>query len=95
MEIRLLNSEGVFKTESKILKQLKTFPAHWRGYASLELIDKNSGNCEIDLVLVTHDRIIIIELKDWNGDLKQSGDRWYVNGNDRGRSPVKVTKKKC
>lgn len=94
MEIKLLNSEGVFKTESKILKQLKTFPAHWRGYASLELIDKNSGNCEIDLVLVTHDRIIIIELKDWNGVLKQNGDRWYVNGNDRGRSPVKVTKRK-
>ena len=95
MEIRLLNSEGVYKTESKILKQLSTFPAHWRGYASLELIDKVSGNCEIDLVLVTHDRLIVIELKDWNGQLRQNGDRWHLNGNDRGRSPVKVTRKKA
>lgn len=95
MEIKLLNSEGVYKSESKILKQISTFPAHWRGYASLELIDKESGNCEIDLVLVTHDRLIVIELKDWNGELRQNGDRWYVNGNDRGRSPVKITKKKA
>jgi len=95
MDIRLLNSEGVYKTESKILKQLKSFPAHWRGYASLELVDKDSGNCEIDLVLVTHDRLIVIELKDWNGELKQNGDRWFINGNDRGRSPVKVNKRKA
>jgi hypothetical protein len=38
----------------------KHFSSKWKGYASLELIDCVQGNKEIDLVIVTHDRLIVI-----------------------------------
>lgn len=95
MPIVFLNSDGVFGSEAKALKQIeRAFRASWKGYASLELRDR-LGSAEIDLLVITHERILLVELKDWNGHLSQTGDRWILNGQDRGRSPVSNMELKC
>ena len=89
MKIKFLKSTGVHSSEIKGIKILEEkLPASWIAYASLEFIDRRQGNREIDLVLLTDDRIILVDLKDWNGELTYSGDFWYLNGVKRERSPV-------
>ena len=49
--------------------------------------DKYEG--EFDLLIVTHSNVLIFELKDWNyGNITFSGDKWFENNKDMGRSPV-------
>jgi serine/threonine protein kinase len=92
MKIHYLNPEGVHEAEKEPLTRLaESLPSTWKGYASLELIDRRQGNAEIDLVIVNHDRLIVVELKNWNGELRSSNGNWFVGEDDRGRSPVKAT----
>ena len=45
----------------------------------------------IDLVLVTHTQILIIELKNWRGKtLSAAKGRWFVDGRDMGPSPTET-----
>jgi hypothetical protein len=39
-------------------------------------------------MVVMDDRVMLLEIKDWNGLLEPNGDQWIVNGRGRGRSPV-------
>lgn len=66
----------------------------WRGYAGFRFVDSKGYEGEFDLVLITHYKIFIIELKHWNGEITYSNDKWYLNGEDRGRSPVTITRTK-
>lgn len=66
----------------------------WRGYAGFRFVDSTGREGEFDLVLITHYKIFIIELKHWNGRITCSNDKWYLNGEDRGRSPVSITQSK-
>ena len=80
-----------------VLEQLKPkssiFP--WKGYAGFRFADaKNSYEGEFDLVIITHCNVLIIELKHWNGEITGHSDKWFQNGEDRGRSPVSITRKK-
>ncbi|WP_337180302.1 AAA domain-containing protein [Sphingopyxis granuli] len=72
-----------------------SLPSHWLLYVSLTSYPKNSSPIEIDAFLVTDDRILLLELKDWNGDLTASGGRWLVGGRPRGRSPVALLAEKA
>src|SRR5262249_51884708 len=46
---------------------------------------------DLDLVLVTHTNIVLLELKNWNGKhLESDGNKWFLDGEDRGASPVEV-----
>lgn len=75
MEIIYLDPEGVDKYEKEANSILEEFlPSTWKGYAGLELVGRNG--CEIDLVIVTSDRLIVVEHKYsvaktiWNKDKK-------------------------
>lgn len=95
MKITCLNPEGINKYEKDAnARMAKEFSSTWRGYSALELIDRKQGNREIDLVLVTHDRVVLLELKNWNGEIESKGDNWFLNGNNMGRSPIKTTELK-
>lgn len=95
-KVHYLNSAGIHLREIKGIDALaETLPAHWLLYASLTCYPKNSAPIEIDALLVTDDRILLLELKDWNGDLIANGDRWVVNGRPRGRSPVALLSEKA
>lgn len=97
MKIDFISSDGIHKAEKDALEQIRkvfnqsAFSQTWHGYAGFELIDRTQGDREIDLILITHDRLLLIELKNWHGVITPMNDRWLLNSNDMGRSPVKVT----
>lgn len=99
MEIRILKQSGVPQAEIEAHKQIQKdfdstpFSKNWRGYAAFSLARKGrgAGDDDFDLVLVTHTNIVVIELKNWHGKLLESnGNRWFLDGEDRGSSPVEV-----
>ena len=99
MEIRILKKSGVPQAEVEAHKKIQEefdstqFSKNWRGYAAFSLARKGrgSGDDDFDLVLVTHTNIVVIELKNWHGKLLESiGNKWFLDGEDRGSSPVEV-----
>src|SRR4051794_29958709 len=101
MKIDYISSDGIHRSEKVALERVHAvcnaaqFSQKWHGFAGFELIDRDTRDREIDLVLLTQDRILLIELKDWRGSISSQGDQWYLNGDSRGRSPVKVTSGKA
>lgn len=86
MKLKVLNPNGIHEREVKGLSVLKdALPEKWYGYASLELIGNNGG--EIDLVICADDRLIAVEIKDWNGRIEDLGSIWRTSGRDQ-KSPV-------
>ncbi|WP_237772962.1 nuclease-related domain-containing protein [Vibrio parahaemolyticus] len=53
----------------------KPFNEGWKGYAGFRFINKNKQG-EIDLLIVTHCNILIVELKHWNGKRLCCLNRW-------------------
>jgi len=102
MKIDCISSDGIHHAEKAALELLRQefnkspFSQKWYGYAAFMMIDRVYRDREIDLILLTHDRLLIIELKNWNnGKITMMGDHWLLNGNDMGRSAVKVTAEKA
>lgn len=103
MEIKLIKQTGVPHAEIEAHKSIQNefhnsaFSKDWRGYASFALArqGRGSGDCDFDLILVTHTTIVVIELKNWNGKLLESkANKWFLDGEDRGSSPVGVVNEK-
>jgi tRNA A-37 threonylcarbamoyl transferase component Bud32 len=87
--VRYLNSAGVQQREVKGLAALTaTFPSKWLVYASFQYLPPRDNPLEIDAMVVMDDRILLLELKDWNGVLTCNGDTWLLDDRPRGRSPV-------
>lgn len=72
------------QTFQKLESQLRD---SWQAYRGLTIND-GKGSMEFDLLIVTHDRLIVVELKHWNGKLTSLDGNWYVDGKIRGRSPA-------
>jgi len=93
MRITVLNRDGVHAREVKGLTALQeSLPGHWYGYASLEMIGHNGG--EIDLVICAEDRLIAVEIKDWDGAITDLEERWGTRGRIE-KSPVKLIQEKA
>jgi len=96
MKIDIISSDGIHASEKDALERMrKTFNASefsqtWQGYAGFMMMDTTYRDREIDLVLLTHDRLLLIELKKWRGSITPMQDHWLRDGEDMGRSPVKV-----
>ncbi|MFI5015222.1 MAG: nuclease-related domain-containing protein [Hyphomicrobiales bacterium] len=76
-----MNSSGIHAREAPGLKGLaEAFPEHWLLYASFQCFPQRSAAIEIDAMVVMDDRVILLELKDWHGELAANGDQWLVNG---------------
>lgn len=79
MKLKIFNPEGVHAREIKGLAVLReNLPSDWFGYASFEMIGHDGG--EIDLVICTHDRLIVTEIKDWDGVITDNGNTWQTSG---------------
>jgi superfamily I DNA and/or RNA helicase len=92
MEIIYLNESGVPDAEKNAFLQFNevfnksNFTKKWKGYASFSLPIGSSGGgtLDCDFVLITHNSIFLIELKNWNAsNLTSDGKKWYVNGHPR------------
>jgi hypothetical protein len=86
--VRYLSSAGIHRREiSGITALERAFPPQWLVYASLQCFPRGEPPIEMDAMVVMDDRVLILELKDFNGKLTQTGDLWILNGR-RFRSPV-------
>lgn len=96
MKIDIISSDGIHASEKDALDRMRQafnaseFSQKWQGYAGFMMMDTTYRDREIDLVLLTHDRLLLIELKKWRGKIEQMQDHWLRDGEDMGRSPVKV-----
>ncbi|MEO0002777.1 MAG: hypothetical protein RLZZ22_469, partial [Pseudomonadota bacterium] len=97
MDIKLIRKTGVPKAEVEAHQQIQRefsstpFSKGWRGYASFAItrFGRGAGDDDFDLVLITHNVIIVVELKNWHGKLlKSDGQKWYLDGESRDTSPV-------
>ena len=96
LKIVKLSESGLHEAEVEALARIsECLPSNWLAYSNFEFRDKKIGNREIDLVLVTPNAILLVELKNWNGSLRSEGTHWILNGQDRGESPVAITDRKC
>lgn len=88
-KVRYLNSAGIMPREIPGIAALsQAFPPEWLLYVSLNCYPRNQPPMEIDAFVVLDDRVLILEIKDWNGKLTAQGDQWLINGGMRGRSSV-------
>lgn len=96
MKIEYLDRDGVPTAEidmhieiEQVLDQC-SFTKQWKGYASFQL-DVAGQERDFDLVLLTEKIILCVELKNWHGShLYSTKNEWFLDGNQRGRSPYHV-----
>lgn len=94
MILTRLHPKGIHPREVAGIQQLEAaisgsnFCPDWFGYTNLLVRKRNAQGerREIDLILVTHDRVIIADLKDWRGKVTNSAGTWLHKGQRRGIS---------
>lgn len=82
-KITILSPSGLLPTEAVAINEIENaMPDTWRGYASFFVNDGKKRGMEIDLLLVTSDRLILCELKNWAGTIESDGTNWnqIING---------------
>lgn len=74
----VVRGNGLHKSETNALDQIqKQLRDSWFGYASVLVADRQ-GSMEFDLIIVTHDRVLVVELKEWNGKLTNYDGNWII-----------------
>lgn len=95
MKTKICSPQGIKEAEIKAVSKLsKELPSDWFGYASFVANDR-SGSMEIDLLIITQDRFILCEIKEWIGEIVSSGGFWYQKIGERSYkhvSPVNIKK---
>ena len=87
MKLTSLNGEGVHKKEIEDFDFFKKeLPESWYGFANVEMLETGT---QFDLIIILDDRIMLVDIKDWNGKLNANKRNWYLNEKDMGPSPVK------
>lgn len=80
---------GVHEREISGLEKLRgQLPRDWYGFTNLELTIGPGQSREIDIVMVIEDRILLVDLKHWNGRITAEDGRWFNDDLDMGPSPV-------
>jgi hypothetical protein len=88
--VRYLSSAGIHRREIPGIGALaQAYPLDWLLYASLQCFPRGELPIEMDAMVVMDDRVLILEIKDFNGKLTHNGDQWILNRR-RFRSPVQT-----
>jgi tRNA A-37 threonylcarbamoyl transferase component Bud32 len=86
MEI-IVKGNGLHKSETNAVSQMEALlRPSWYGYASVLVADKR-GSMEFDMIIITHDRVLVVELKEWRGVLTSFDGQWKIDGEYRCKSP--------
>lgn len=94
--IRYLNSAGIMPREIRGVQALaEAFPPDWLFYVSLNCFPERQRPFEVDAFVVTDDRVLLLEIKDWNGVLTNQQGDWWLNKSRRGRSAVQKVAEKA
>lgn len=92
MKLIQIGKNGLHPREAYAVSEMeKHFQDSWQAYSSLVVTD-DQGPMEVDLLIITSDRILLVEIKDWNGKLTSYRGEWHVNGRSRGGSPFNLKK---
>ncbi|MDR6356852.1 serine/threonine protein kinase [Pseudomonas psychrotolerans] len=96
MRINYLSPRGVLEVEHAALRELEAkLPREWNAYAAFRLVTRGSKQpLDIDLLLLTNNRILVVELKNWSGDIEYSSGQWFHRGSPV-PSPVDTTDNKA
>lgn len=90
MEIKKVGGAGLHASELKAISKMEQqFQSSWHGFAGLVASD-TQGPMEIDCLIITHDRLLLVELKEWNGTIEYDNGMWIQNGQNRGKSPFAI-----
>lgn len=77
MKIHIAATDGLHQNEhDAILAMEKALPKHWVGYAGILLIDKNRKSLEFDVLIFAEDRILMVELKNFHGQIHMEDEQW-------------------
>lgn len=92
MRIQYLSPRGVLEVEHAALREIAAkLPSAWTAYAAFRLLPRGSKQpFDVDLLLLTSNRILVVELKNWAGDIEYSSGQWFHRGHAM-PSPVEVT----
>jgi serine/threonine protein kinase/DNA polymerase III delta prime subunit len=91
MEIEFFLPQGPHPTEMEGLTELRrALPPAWKGFANFVMRQpgRRGQDREIDAVLITHDRIILADLKHLRGKLENRGGFWHRGQDFLGVSPA-------
>ena len=90
MKITRFDPKGIHLAEVTGIKDLEEkLPKDWFGFSNFVMRMPMSRDVrEIDLAIVTHDRIILVDLKDWKGYIENRDNYWFQNEEWRERSAV-------
>jgi len=76
MKITLLDPTGIPESEKEAFNKLEdALPDSWHGYGSYEMFQGKEGY-DLDLVIISDDRIIVVELKNWFGEVILRNNSW-------------------
>jgi len=90
MKVKILGGSGLHKSEVKAVERMeRELRESWHAFASL-LVADDQGSMDIDVLIITHDRLLLVELKEWNGVLESSEGQWFLNGKNRKKSPYEI-----
>lgn len=83
----VVKGNGLHKSETKAVSRMEAeLRDSWHAYASV-LVGDLQGSMEFDLIIITHDRVLVVELKNWRGELTSYKGSWYIDGRYRSKSP--------
>jgi hypothetical protein len=91
VKIKAFTVDGPLPIEIPALKEIeRAFPSDWLGFANVVVRHPTNPRLEreIDLIMVTHDRVLMIDLKHWKGRLELVDGYWHQDGARRDGSPV-------
>jgi superfamily I DNA and/or RNA helicase/serine/threonine protein kinase len=82
MKITFLDSTGVAESEKLAFNRLEeVLPKSWQGYGSYQMYQRTE-KFDLDLIIISDDRIIVAELKNWYGEVVLRNNDWIqmING---------------
>jgi serine/threonine protein kinase len=96
LRIHYLSAQGVLEVEQSSLREIeRCLPKAWVGYAAFRLVARGSRlPLDVDLLVLTPNRVLVVELKNWAGDIEYSSGQWIHKGTPR-KSPVDVNDNKA
>jgi serine/threonine protein kinase len=89
MRLEPLDPKGIHPREKTGVAALRRgLSGKWFGFLNLSLRAQTIGDqpSEIDAIIVTHDRVFMIDLKDWPGHITSNGGTWLQDGRHMERS---------
>ncbi len=80
---------GIHRNEIAGVDKLRSLPSSWYAFTNLDLSIGAGLAREIDVILITDRRVLVIDLKNWGtGTITAADGHWFLDGSDQGQSPV-------